>query len=260
MMMRSAICTTELVQSWPHSTGKERDTESGNDYFGARYYASSMGRFLSPDWSAKVMPVPYAKLDNPQSLNLYVYVLNNPMTGIDKDGHCTAGGFWCDTWNKVKSDVAQLNKSTRVMFEAGFGIKESVKVGAFEAHAGGSIHDEKSYGAADKKLTDGPPIKDKAEVDIGVKLVKAEGSVEAGVEHSSDTGTHGYIDPKATLSSEGGGEASTDGGRLSLGVASYDIIGGGVTVSFDQKPFVSLMEDISSAVEHLTTQTTSQQP
>ena len=32
-----------------HFTGKERDTESGNDYFGARYYASSMGRWLSPD-------------------------------------------------------------------------------------------------------------------------------------------------------------------------------------------------------------------
>ena len=31
-------------------TGKERDSESGNDYFGARYYASTMGRFLSPDW------------------------------------------------------------------------------------------------------------------------------------------------------------------------------------------------------------------
>ena len=34
-------------------TGKERDTESGNDYFGARYYASSMGRFISPDWSCQ---------------------------------------------------------------------------------------------------------------------------------------------------------------------------------------------------------------
>ena len=34
-----------------HFTGKERDTESGNDYFGARYYASSMGRFLSPDYA-----------------------------------------------------------------------------------------------------------------------------------------------------------------------------------------------------------------
>ena len=32
-----------------HFTGKERDGESGNDYFGARYYNSAMGRFLSPD-------------------------------------------------------------------------------------------------------------------------------------------------------------------------------------------------------------------
>ena len=69
------------------STGKERDAESGNDYFGARYYASSMGRFLSPDWSSKIEPVPYSKLDNPQTLNLYAYVLNNPLSKTDPDGH-----------------------------------------------------------------------------------------------------------------------------------------------------------------------------
>jgi RHS repeat-associated protein len=70
-----------------HFTGKERDAESGNDYFGARYYASSMGRFMSPDWSVKADPVPYAKLDNPQTLNLYDYMRNNPLGGIDTDGH-----------------------------------------------------------------------------------------------------------------------------------------------------------------------------
>lgn len=42
---------------------------------------------MSPDWSAKVQPVPYAKLDDPQSLNLYAYVTNNPATGVDLDGH-----------------------------------------------------------------------------------------------------------------------------------------------------------------------------
>ncbi len=68
-------------------TGKERDTESGNDYFDARYYSSAMGRFMSPDWSAKEEPVPYAKLDNPQTLNLYAYVLNNPLSKDDPDGH-----------------------------------------------------------------------------------------------------------------------------------------------------------------------------
>jgi RHS repeat-associated protein len=70
-----------------HFTGKERDAESGNDYFGARYYASSMGRFMSPDWGAHEDPVPYAKLDDPQSLNLYSYVLNNPLRTTDPDGH-----------------------------------------------------------------------------------------------------------------------------------------------------------------------------
>ena len=70
-----------------HFTGKERDIETGNDYMFARYYNSATGRFLSPDWSAKEDPVPYAKLDNPQSLNLYSYVLNNPVGRADADGH-----------------------------------------------------------------------------------------------------------------------------------------------------------------------------
>lgn len=69
-------------------TGKERDAESGLDNFGARYYGSNMGRFMSPDWSAQAEPVPYAKLDDPQSLNLYSYVGNNPLIRIDSDGHC----------------------------------------------------------------------------------------------------------------------------------------------------------------------------
>jgi hypothetical protein len=46
-----------------------------------------MGRWLSPDWSAKEQPVPYAKLDDPQTLNLYSYVTNNPLTNADADGH-----------------------------------------------------------------------------------------------------------------------------------------------------------------------------
>lgn len=68
-------------------TGKERDAESGNDYFGARYYASVMGRWLSPDWSATEDPVPYAKFYDPQTLNLYSYVGNNPLVLADADGH-----------------------------------------------------------------------------------------------------------------------------------------------------------------------------
>jgi RHS repeat-associated protein len=88
-MTQLATCSFS-VAFWHHYkfTGKERDTESGLDMFGARYYGSSLGRFMTPDWAAKPTNVPYANFGNPQSLNLYSYVNNNPTTTRDPDGHC----------------------------------------------------------------------------------------------------------------------------------------------------------------------------
>jgi RHS repeat-associated protein len=68
-------------------TGKERDSESGLDNFGARYDSSSMGRFMSPD------PIGGHEED-PQTLNRYAYVRNNPLnltdpTGLDFYLQCT---------------------------------------------------------------------------------------------------------------------------------------------------------------------------
>ena len=100
-----------------HFTGKERDTESGNDYFGARYYSSSMGRFMSPDWSAKAEPVPYAKLDDPQSLNLYAYVGNNPLTQVDADGHCWPQ-WLCNKVAQAFINVATLGVVAYIHHEA----------------------------------------------------------------------------------------------------------------------------------------------
>ena len=67
--------------------GKERDTETGLDNFGARYYASVLGRFMTPDWAARPTAVPYAVFGDPQSLNLYVFVRDNPVNHVDADGH-----------------------------------------------------------------------------------------------------------------------------------------------------------------------------
>ena len=67
--------------------GKERDTETGNDYFGARYYSNRFGRWLSSDWSAVPVAVPYANLTNPQTLNLYGMVADDPESFADLDGH-----------------------------------------------------------------------------------------------------------------------------------------------------------------------------
>jgi len=97
-------------------TGKERDTESGLDDFEARYYTSSMGRFLTPDWAAKPVTVPYAKFGDPQTLNLYTYVENAPVNRADADGHQEAisvcNAYICDnqqvpTQNPGGQDPAQ---------------------------------------------------------------------------------------------------------------------------------------------------------
>jgi RHS repeat-associated protein len=80
-----------------HFTGKLHDWDSGLDYFGARYYASVQGRFLTPDWSATPEAVPYGNFEIPQSLNLYAYVKNNPITDVDVDGH-EAPGPGQDGW------------------------------------------------------------------------------------------------------------------------------------------------------------------
>src|SRR5271154_2291452 len=73
--------------------GKERDTETNNDDFGARYYTSRLGRWLSADWSSAPAPVPYADLANPQTLNLYAMVRDNPETFADLDGHQSFGSL-----------------------------------------------------------------------------------------------------------------------------------------------------------------------
>jgi RHS repeat-associated protein len=72
--------------------GKERDFETGNGDFGARYYSNRFGRWLSADWSAIPVAVPYANLTNPQTLNLYSMVADDPESGADLDGHAQYGG------------------------------------------------------------------------------------------------------------------------------------------------------------------------
>ncbi|MGH9684129.1 MAG: RHS repeat-associated core domain-containing protein [Candidatus Acidiferrales bacterium] len=71
-------------------TGKERDSESNLDNFEARYYSSQMGRFMSPDSIG-------GRTSNPQTLNRYSYVVNNPLNLTDPFG------LWC-VWDDGTHD------------------------------------------------------------------------------------------------------------------------------------------------------------
>jgi RHS repeat-associated protein len=62
-------------------TSKERDAETGLDFFGARYFSSAQGRFTGPD-----KPLVDQQPSAPQSWNLYSYVRNNPLRFVDQDG------------------------------------------------------------------------------------------------------------------------------------------------------------------------------
>src|ERR1700687_1328833 len=63
-------------------TGKERDSESGLDNFGARFDTSSLGRFMSPDPKM----VSGLRLVDPQQWNGYAYARNSTTVFVDPDG------------------------------------------------------------------------------------------------------------------------------------------------------------------------------
>ncbi len=63
-------------------TGKERDFETGLDYFEARYFASTQGRFTSTD----PVIIAHDRAADPQQINLYAYSRNNPLRYIDPSG------------------------------------------------------------------------------------------------------------------------------------------------------------------------------
>ena len=115
-MRQTIVSGDEAVYKF---TGKERDDGSNYDYFGVRYYDSSIGRWMAPD--------PSNQYHSP-----FVYCGNNPSVYIDDDGewaHIAAGG----AIGGLSAGIAAYAQGARGLKELGMAIGIGTAVGATSA-------------------------------------------------------------------------------------------------------------------------------
>ena len=218
-------------------TSKERDNESGLDYFGARYYGSSMGRWMSPDWSKTPEGVPYADLMNPQSLNLYSYVTNNPLSRTDPDGH---DGVW-DLAKKYLNVV-----EVKAAASLGVSVSGQFGVGKAEAHAtliGVEAKTGLAGGGREASVTTGVGASAsagpaKAGAEAGAKVTTADGAsastsakVAVGPASASASASVDKDGPHTSVGPGGSKNADSD---FKVGGSITGLVGVGVSVNFSQ--------------------------
>jgi lipoprotein-anchoring transpeptidase ErfK/SrfK len=142
-----------------HFTGKEHDIESGNDFFLARYSGSTMGCFMSPDplpwlgWqhppeesSKEAQEEAHKKFEdwisNPQNLNMYAYVNNNPLSHTDPTGtaRCTAGDKTFSTCRITITYDPKTSQGTLVVTGQNEGDKDPTTLLTTSVVVGGDGH------------------------------------------------------------------------------------------------------------------------
>ena len=214
------------MQGLELTTGKERDAETGLDYFGARYLSSAQGRFTSPDEfkggglfdpltgksAEKIGPLPYADISDPQTLNKYAYVRNNPLKFVDPDGHETTvlydrdeGTITIFSWDGSNIHVESYPANNNVDSQASIGRlvdgeyqfqdKEQAhkhgeavdKKGVKEDSANGEFGEEGIYRLEGFKGADGQPHKG-----VGLHAGRADVEDKAG-RSGPDFATQGCV-------------------------------------------------------------------
>jgi RHS repeat-associated protein len=113
MLLCNPCASAHCLSFFSQFPGKERDAETGLDYFGARYFSGAQGRFTSVD------PI-WVKADrmlDPQRLNLYSYARNNPLkftdpTGMELQiGNCGPGQTTMSCFEMLKSGLEKGDRA-----------------------------------------------------------------------------------------------------------------------------------------------------
>jgi hypothetical protein len=194
----------------------------------------------------KIAPVPYAKLENPQTLNLYAYVGNNPLVKVDADGHaaagsgCRQGKAACDAAiqksnadfkknaEKLAKDTSKLLDHTKVSVEVGAGVEAKGTVAGTSVKRGVSLHVKIELSGSGERSV-GLEGDAGLSANVGGKEVGGEGAASLSV--ASKDGETKVI-PDAEFSGAGGSGKLNNGGEVSFGAAAYDGWGGGGSASF----------------------------
>jgi RHS repeat-associated protein len=160
------------------------------DYFGARYYSAPLGRFTSPD----PLYIEARRLADPQQLNLYAYVRNNPLKLVDPTGMYIE--FDCDTDANCAEALEMFNNRSGGQFRVGFkdnrleilpesinGTLGNAEMALFDAindiQTGGILQVRGNTGNASFGAFESPGVNS---IDMGnlSKLDAAKGSVNSG--------------------------------------------------------------------------------
>ncbi len=193
-----------------HFTGKERDAESNLDYFGARYYGSTQGRFMTPDWASGS-----ARVDAGHS--------------VDKAGGLTitSRAFAADASGSVAYGTSGLKVSGQAgvvvasekATEGSIGTTSTKAVSAdVEAHAGASLTGLSAGAGANADVVSATQT-----VKLGPVTLSATGNVGIGAEASASVSTTG-VSASAGVTPGFGGAVSVS---ISFGQGS---VSGGASV------------------------------
>jgi len=222
-------------------TGKERDTESGLDNFGARYDASSLGRFMTPDPKF----VGKKLLSDPQDLTHYSYTVNNPLRYIDPDGR---------DWETAWADVKAFANSLYTKVSVGAGVGGTAKVGTGEAKLEVSYKNTIEINTSHIALTQSVQASAEAGSKGGPSIGKEVGAEQTVRSVNSDhtvTGPDAWHSETTSSAGAGGASASSSSEQVGIGIEEGAGLLGGIELGSTRAGLSSLADAVSNVKDEL---------